>query len=311
MRRLRVVFLGTPAFAVPALRALHGSGHEIPCVYTQPPRRSGRGMRETPSPVHEVAAHLGLPVRTPAGLRAPGEHEAFAALKADAALVAAYGLILPRPILAAPRLGCVNIHPSLLPRWRGAAPVERAILEGDAETGVTIMLMDEGLDTGPILLAERIAIGAETTAGELRERLAEIGGRLAVEAIEGLDAGRIAPRPQPDQGVTYAAKIAREEERLDWREDATKLARKVRAFQPRPGTWFEHEGERVRVLAAAREPAAPAAPGTVLDDRLLVACGRDALRVARVQRAGGKAMDAGDYLRGRPVPRGARLPCPD
>jgi methionyl-tRNA formyltransferase len=305
MRRLRVVFMGTPAFAVPALRALHESGHEIACVYTQPPRRSGRGLREAPSPVHEFAAKLSLPVRTPAGLRAPEEHEAFAALRPDAALVAAYGLILPPAILEAPRLGCVNIHPSLLPRWRGAAPVERAILEGDSETGVTIMLMDEGLDTGPILLAERVAIGAETTAGELRERLAEIGGRLAVEAIEALDEGRIAPRPQPE------AKIAREEERLDWREDAAKLARKVRAFQPRPGTWFEHEGERVRVLEAAREPAVAAAPGTVLDDRLLVACGRDALRIARVQRAGGKVMDAGDYLRGRPVPRGARLPCPD
>jgi methionyl-tRNA formyltransferase len=188
--------------------------------------------------------------------------------------------------------------------------VERAILEGDAETGVTIMLMDEGLDTGPILLVERVAIGAETTADALRDQLAEIGGRLAVEAIEGLDAGRIAPRPQPGQGVIYAAKIARNEERLDWREDAAKLARKVRAFSPRPGTWFEHERERIRVLAAVREPAPAAPPGTVLDDRLLVACGRDALRIARVQRAGGKAMDAGDFLRGRALARGARLPCP-
>ncbi|MGB8276085.1 MAG: methionyl-tRNA formyltransferase [Alphaproteobacteria bacterium] len=318
MRRLRVVFMGTPAFAVPALAALHESPHEVVCVYTQPPRRSGRGMKETPSPVHAFALRHKIAVRTPASLKPAAEQKSFAGLEADAALIAAYGLILPPAILKVPRLGCLNIHPSLLPRWRGAAPIQRAILEGDKETGVTIMLVEKELDAGPILLCEKVPIGPDATAGALHDCLADMGARLAIQALDGLDGGRIVPRPQGESGVTYANKIAPGEERLDWRKDAAFLARKVRAFSPFPGTWFEHDGARIRVLAAAPEDGAVAGkgaakkapPGTVLDERLLIACADGALRPTRLQRAGSKAMDAADFLRGHAVAPGTRLPCP-
>lgn len=312
MPQLRVVFMGTPEFAVPALESLVSARHQVVCVYCQPPRRSGRGQKERPSPVEEAARAQGLSIRTPKSLKGADEQKAFAELRADAAVVAAYGLLLPPAILKAPRLGCLNIHPSLLPRWRGAAPIPRAILAGDKETGVTIMAMDEGLDTGAIVLAERVALKPDATAGDLSEELAAIGARLTLAALDGLDSGTLAPRPQPREGVTYAAKLQPAEERLDWRESAAVLARKIRAFAPRPATWFELDGERIRVLAAKEEELArDAAPGTVLDDRLLIACGIGALRLLTVQRAGRAAMAVDAFLRGRKAAAGAMLASPD
>jgi methionyl-tRNA formyltransferase len=303
---MRVVFMGTPAFAATALAAIADAGHDVACAYSQPPRPAGRGHRETRSEVHELAAARGIPVRTPARLRDPAEHAAFAALDADIAVVAAYGLILPRPVLDAPRHGCINIHASLLPRWRGAAPIQRAILAGDRETGVCIMRMEEGLDTGPVLLRAAMPIGDEATAGALHDALAALGARLVVEALRGVAAGTLRAEPQPEAGVTYASKIAKEEARLGWTRPATELARAVRGFNPFPGAFFELGGERIRVLAARAEPGR-GEPGTALDDALLVACGAGALRALVVQRAGRAAMDAADFLRGRAVPAGTRL----
>jgi methionyl-tRNA formyltransferase len=303
---MRVVFMGTPAFAATALAAIADAGHDVACAYSQPPRPAGRGHRETRSDVHELAAARGIPVRTPARLRDPAEHAAFAALDADIAVVAAYGLILPRPVLDAPRHGCINIHASLLPRWRGAAPIQRAILAGDRETGVCIMRMEEGLDTGPVLLRAAMPIGDEATAGALHDALAALGARLVVEALRGVAAGTLRAEPQPEAGVTYASKIAKEEARLGWTRPATELARAVRGFNPFPGVFFELGGERIRVLAARAEPGR-GEPGTALDDALLVACGEGALRALVVQRAGRAAMDAADFLRGRAVPAGTRL----
>ena len=303
---MRIAFLGTPDFSVPALDALIAAGHEIACVYTQPPRPAGRGQGERRSAVHDRADAAGIPVRTPAILREEAEQAAFAALELDAAVVVAYGLILPQPVLDAPLHGCINIHASLLPRWRGAAPIQRAILAGDAETGVTIMQMDAGLDTGPELLREAVPITAETNAGMLHDALAELGGRLIVGALRGVADGQLTPVPQPDTGDTYAAKIERGEERIVWSLDAASLDRHVRAFAPWPGAWFEHDGERIKVLAAT--PAeADGARGTVLDDALTVACGDGALRLLKVQRAGKGAMDAADFLRGRPIAPGTVL----
>ncbi len=308
---LDLVFMGTPPFAATILGALIAAGHRLAAVYTQPPRPAGRGHRETRSPVHELAAGHGIPVHCPASLRPPDESARFAALGADAAIVAAYGLILPGAILAAPRLGCLNVHASLLPRWRGAAPIERALLEGDRETGITIMQMDEGLDTGPMLLQQKIAIAPDATGGSLTAALAELGARLVVEALDGVAAGRLEPQPQPATGVTYARKIEREEARLDWRLPAAALERRVCAFDPRPGAFFECGSERIRVLAAEALPGAAAAPpGTVLDARLSVACGDGVLRPTRLQRAGRAALDADAFLRGFAMPRGTILPCP-
>jgi methionyl-tRNA formyltransferase len=303
---MRVVFMGTPPFAARALAALADAGHDIVCVYSQPPRPAGRGHREQRSAVHELALERGYPVRTPARLRDPDAQADFAALDADIAVVAAYGLILPRPILDAPRLGCVNIHASLLPRWRGAAPIQRAILAGDRETGVTIMRMEEGLDTGPMLRAQAVPIGPDMTAGELHDILADLGSRLIAEALVGLQTGALAAVPQPATGVTYATKIAKDEARLDWTRPAEELARVVRGFNPVPGAFFELAGERIRILAAVVEPG-EGVPGTTLDDRLTVACGTGALRARSVQRAGRGAMDAAAFLRGLPVPAGTRL----
>jgi methionyl-tRNA formyltransferase len=309
--RLRLAFMGTPDFAVPILTALLEAGHEIATVYCQPPRPSGRGHRTQPSPVQEFAAARGLPVRHPVSLRTPEAQAEFAALDPDAAVVAAYGLILPKPILAAPRLGCVNVHASLLPRWRGAAPIQRAILAGDAVTGVTIMQMDAGLDTGAMLLAESVPIGPDTTAGTLHDTLAALGSRLVVEALAGLAAGTLRPRKQPEAGVTYAAKLRRDEGRLDWRRPAVELERAVRALNPWPGTWFELAGERIKVLAAELAPeSGGATPGAVLDDRLVIACAEGALRPTLLQRAGRGAVDTEAFLRGFPVRAGDILPCP-
>ena len=306
--RLRLAFLGTPRFAVATLDALAAAGHDIVRVYSQPPRPAGRGQKERRSDVHERAAALGIPVATPKSLRDSAEQAAFTALGLDAAVVVAYGLILPKPILDAPRLGCVNVHASLLPRWRGAAPIQRAILAGDAETGVTIMRMDEGLDTGPMLLDERVAIAPDETAETLHDTLATLGAKLIVSALDGLAAGTLRARPQPDEGVTYASKLTRAEARLDWRKPAGQLARQVRAFAPWPGAWFDHGKEQIKVLAASATPRAGAAtPGTILDDALTVACGEGALRLLRVQRPGRAPMDAAALLRGFALPAGTRL----
>ena len=306
-----LVFMGTPEFAATILAALIAAGHHIAAVYTQPPRPAGRGHKLQPSPVQALAERHGLPVRHPTTLRDAETQAEFAALGADAAIVAAYGLILPKAILEAPRLGCLNVHASLLPRWRGAAPIQRAVLAGDTETGITIMQMDEGLDTGPMLLREAVPIGPKTTAGELTEELAALGAKLIVAALDGVAAGKLAARPQPDTGVTYAPKLKREEAQLDWRRRAVELERQVRAFDPWPGAFFFVRDERIRLLAAEAEPRAAAAePGIVLDERLTVACGEGALRPLRLQRPGRAPLDAAALLRGFAMPPGIVLPCP-
>ena len=309
---LRLVFMGTPDFAVPSLDALLAAGHKVVCVYTQPPRPAGRGQKERPSHVHQSAQAHGIPVRIPTRLRDPEEYEAFTALRADLAVVAAYGLILPKPVLEAPRLGCLNVHASLLPRWRGAAPIQRAILAGDRETGVTIMQMDAGLDTGNMLLRRALPIGPGTTAGELHDALARLGAEMIVEAVGRLVAGTLRPKKQPKKrGVTYASKIGRAEARLDWRRPAADLARTIRAFAPFPGAWFEIDGERIRVLeASAHGGRSGAEPGTVIDEALTVRCGKGFLKLLKVQRAGKSAMDAAAFLRGNPIARGTVLPAP-
>jgi len=306
--------MGTPEFAAEILDALIVAGHRVTCVYSQPPRPAGRGHRLQPSPVQALAEQRGIVVRCPTSLRDSDIQAEFGALKADAAIVAAYGLILPPAILGAPRLGCVNIHASLLPRWRGAAPIQRAILDGDRGTGVTIMQMDEGLDTGAILLQRAMPIGSTTTGGELTDELALLGGASIIEALDGLPHGKLHPRPQPDAGVTYAKKLSRDEARLDWRLPAERLERQIRAFDPWPGAYFlvnfPGGDERIRVLAAEVAAGVTAPPGTVLDERLSVACGEGVLRPSRLQRAGRGAMDSDALLRGFAIPSGTVLPCP-
>ena len=303
---MRLAFFGTPDFAVPALEALVTAGHEIVCVYTQPPRAAGRGGKERRSPVHDVAERLAIAVRTPSTLKDEQAQTDFAGFELDAAVVVAYGLILPKPILESPRLGCLNIHASMLPRWRGAAPIQRAILAGDGETGVTIMMMDEGLDTGPELLKESVPIEPSATGETLHDELAALGARLIVEALDGLAAGRLTPTPQDEGGATYAAKLTREEGRLDWARPANELERQVRAFSPWPGAWFQHGDDRLKVLAAELA-AGSGAPGSVLDDQLTVACGEGALRLTIVQREGRAPVDAAALLRGYPIAPGSAL----
>ena len=302
--KLRLVFMGTPDFSVPALKALIDAGHEIAAVYSQPPRKSGRGQKLTPSPVHAYAEAQGIEVRTPVSLKTEEAQQAFAALNADAAVVVAYGLILPQAILDAPKRGCFNIHASLLPRWRGAAPIQRAIEAGDAQTGVTIMQMDAGLDTGPMLLTQTIDIAPDMNAQQLHDALCDMGGRLIVAALAGVLDGSLTPQLQPEGGVTYAKKIDKSETRIDWRRSGVDLARLVRALYPL--MWFERDGQRVRVLRATVEEAC-GEPGAVLDDAFLVACGEGALRLVEVQPAGKAAMDAGAYLRGHPLKAGEAL----
>ncbi|MEI6985143.1 MAG: methionyl-tRNA formyltransferase [Rhodospirillaceae bacterium] len=300
---LRLAFMGTPDFAVPSLEALVAAGHEVVCVYSQPPRPAGRGHHLQRSPVHLLAERCGFPVRTPNSLRPPEVQAEFAALGLDVAVVAAYGLILPEGVLAAPRLGCLNVHASLLPRWRGAAPIQRALLAGDAETGVTIMQVEAGLDTGPMLLSRSVPIAAVSTAASLHDELAELGARLIVKALSGRPgalSGRFEAVPQPEDGVTYAAKLGRDEGRLDWSRSAVELERQVRALTPRPGVWFEAGGERIKVLAAERVPGA-SLPGSLMDDKLTIACGTDALRLTRVQRQGRAVVDGAALLRGFPL----------
>jgi methionyl-tRNA formyltransferase len=303
--------MGTAGFAVPSLRALAWTPHDVVAVYTQPPRPAGRGLKTRPSPVHRAALDLGLAVHTPATLKDTRERDVLAHIGPDLLVVAAYGLILPRAILAVPRLGGINLHASLLPRWRGAAPIQRALLAGDLETGVTIFQMEAALDRGPILAMERLAIAPDATAGTLQGDLAALAARMVGPVVNDLAAGRAAPRPQPDQGVTYAAKIDKAEGRLDWSQPAALLARRLRALNPRPGCWTEIDGQRLLVLEG-EVVAGAGAPGELLDDRLTIACGEAALRLTMVQRAGGKPMSAADFLRGFPLPPGARLgsPCP-
>ena len=293
--------MGTPEFAVPTLAALVERGHEVVAVYTQPPRPAGRGKLSQTSPVQRAAEARGIAVRCPASLKGAEAQAEFAELGADVAVVAAYGLILPRGVLDAPRLGCLNVHASLLPRWRGAAPIQRAILAGDAQTGVTIMRMEAGLDTGPMLLGEAVPVGRKT-AGDLTGELAEIGARLMLEVL----ADWPMELPQPAEGVTYAAKVDKAETRLDFSGSAEQAERQVRAFAPSPGAWFELDGERYRVLAA-EVVAGSGAAGEVLDDRLTIACGQDALRPLRIQRAGRPVMDVAELLRGRPVQVGTKV----
>lgn len=306
---MRLALLGSPDFAVPTLRALIDARHQIVCVYAQPPRPAGRGQKPRPTPVQAVAEAAGIPVRTPKSLRDPSEQEAFTALDLDAAVVVAYGLMLPPAILGAPRFGCFNVHASLLPRWRGAAPIQRAILAGDTETGVTIMQMDAGLDTGPTLLRQSLPITSETTGDTLHDALAELGAALIVPALAGLADGSLTPTPQPDDGVTYAKKLERDEGRLDFTRPADALERLVRAFDPWPGAFFEHQGTRIKVLAAQWLDLGPITnpPGTVLDDALTIACGNGALRPIRVQRPGKGPMDTDAFLRGFTLPPGTEL----
>ncbi len=305
---MRIAFMGTPPFAVPTLAALHAAGHEVVAVYTQPPRPAQRGKKVQQSAVHVWAEEHGLPVRTPKSLKSEEAQAEFAALDLDVAVVAAYGLILPQAILDAPREGCLNVHGSILPRWRGAAPVQRAILAGDAETGVTIMQMDIGLDTGAMRLIGRTPTDGKT-AGELTDELASMGADLMVKVLSDLHA--FAAETQPDDGVTYAAKIDKSEARLDFLTSAVQVERQIRAFNPMPGAFFELDGERYKILAAEvvhpSDTVAGATPGVTLDDALTVACNPGAIRAVRVQRAGKPAMDAGELLRGRAIAKGTRL----
>jgi methionyl-tRNA formyltransferase len=307
---LRIVFMGTPDFAVPALSEIVAAGHEVVAVYSQPARPAGRGMEERASPVATFAQASGLAVLTPGSLKGAAEQQAFATLAADVAVVAAYGLILPKPILEAPRHGCLNLHGSALPRWRGAAPIQRAIMAGDAETAAMVMRMDEGLDTGPICLAERIAIGANMTAGELHDIMAQRGADLMVRALAALERGSLTCTPQPAEGVTYAAKIGKDEAHIDFKRPAAEVHNRIRGLSPYPGAWLEVEidgrRERIKVLRseiAARQGTA----STVLDDNLTVACGTGAARLVLVQRAGKKPMSAAELLRGLAIPPGTRL----
>jgi len=305
---MRLAFMGTPEFAVPSLDALHGAGHEIVAVYSQPPRPTGRGHKTQPSPVHARADALGLRVLTPVSLKTSEAQAAFAALDLDAAVVAAYGLILPMPILEAPRQGCLNVHGSLLPRWRGAAPIQRALLAGDAETGITIMQMEAGLDTGPMLLKQTIPIGPEATATSLQASLSTLGAALIVEVLGRLATGPLSATPQPSAGVTYAAKLSRTEGQLDWTETASFNERKVRALNPAPGVWFELNGERIKVLSADAEPGSGRI-GTVTDRDLGIACSEGIFRPRLLQRPGRGPVERRAFLNGVAVAQGTHLPC--
>ncbi|MGR3316333.1 methionyl-tRNA formyltransferase [Roseovarius indicus] len=301
---MRVVFMGTPDFSVPVLDALVEAGHEVAAVYCQPPRPAGRGKKDRPTPVQARAEALGLEVRHPERLKGAEEQAAFDALKADVAVVVAYGLILPQAVLDMPTHGCLNIHASLLPRWRGAAPIHRAIMAGDAETGVCIMQMEAGLDTGPVLLREATPIRAEDTTGSLHDRLSAMGAALIVKALAGL--GELVPEAQPEEGVTYADKIDKAEAKVDWAAPAVEVDGKIRGLSPFPGAWFEYDGQRIKLLASRLAEGA-GAPGEVLDDALTVACGEGAVQVLRLQRAGRGSQDAAEFLRGTKLPRGTRL----
>lgn len=310
---LRIAFMGSPGIALGVLEALIAAGHEIACVYSQPPRPAGRGQKLTPTPVHAFAEARGLEVHTPKSLKKPEEQAAFAALNLDAAVVVAYGLILPQPILDTPRLGCLNMHASILPRWRGAAPIQRAIMAGDTETGVDAMMMEAGLDTGPVLASVRTQITRQDTAGTLHDRLAALAAELAPRALAGLADGSLTPQPQTEDGMTYAAKLTTEDQRIDWSRPAAEVDCQIRGLSPAPGAWCEADlGQgpvRLKVLfSELTDHATVAVPGALIDERLAVACGDGrAVRLLRLQKPGGKPLDARDFLAGSPLPEGAVL----
>jgi methionyl-tRNA formyltransferase len=296
---MNLVFMGSPAFAVPIVKRLIEAGHSISCVYCQPPRPAGRGQKETLTPVHALALQYNIPVRTPLSLKSPETQAEFAALNADAAIVAAYGLLLPPAILAAYPYGCINIHPSLLPRWRGAAPIHRPLLAGDKETGVAIMQMDKGLDTGDVLAMEKLTLAENTSYATLHDELAEKGAELLLSTLEGLQAGTITPRAQSAEGITYAAKLTKEEGRIDWNCPASVIDRQIRAFTPWPGAWFNHQGESFKITKATYDMASSnAIAGTVVDDTLTIACGDGVLHPLIIQRQGKKPMEVSEFLRG-------------
>ena len=301
---MRVIFMGTPEFSVVALDAIADAGHEVVCAYTQPPRPAGRGKKDRPSPVHLRAEALGVEVRHPVSLKKPEAQADFAALNADIAVVVAYGLILPQAVLDAPTRGCLNIHASLLPRWRGAAPIHRAIIAGDAETGVCIMQMEAGLDTGPVLLRRAVAIEPEETTAQLHDRLSTLGAQAIVAALAGLD--DLVAEVQPENGVTYAQKIDKAEARIDWSLPAVEVDRLIRGLSPFPGAWFEHEGTRVKALGS-RVVDANGTPGSVLDADLVIACGTGAIQLTRLQRAGKAAQDADVFQSGARIAAGTQL----
>lgn len=308
---LRIIFMGTPEFSVPTLAALAGAGHEIVAVYTQPPRPGGRrGLDLQKSPVHQAAELLGAPVLTPVNFKDEADRQTFRAFNADVAVVVAYGLLLPEAILTGTRLGCYNGHASLLPRWRGAAPIQRAIMAGDHETGMMVMKMDKGLDTGPVALTKAVQIGETMTAGELHDRLMQVGATLMKEAIGNLEADDLPLTEQAGEGVVYAAKISKAETRIDFARTAREVHDHIRGLSPFPGAWFELDiagkPERVKVLNSERVTTEGTA-GTVLDDNLTIACGEGAVRPTRLQRAGGKALAVADFLRGTPIPAGTRV----
>ncbi|MCG5482465.1 methionyl-tRNA formyltransferase [Sinorhizobium alkalisoli] len=308
---LRIIFMGTPDFAVPTLAALAEAGHEVVAVYTQPPRPGGRrGLDLQKSPVHQAAELLGAPVLTPVDFKDPADRQRFRGFDADVAVVVAYGLLLPEEILSGTRHGCYNGHASLLPRWRGAAPIQRAIMAGDSETGMMVMKMDKGLDTGPVALTKRVAIGEAMTAGELHDRLMHVGASLMKEAMAKLEAGDLTLTPQPEEGVVYAAKITKDETRIDFSKPAREVHNHIRGLSPFPGAWFElvtaGRIERTKVLGSELAEGT-SKPGTVLDEALTIACSEGAVRPTRLQRAGGKALPTAEFLRGTPVATGSRI----
>jgi methionyl-tRNA formyltransferase len=307
---LRVVFMGTPDFAVPTLSEIVGQGHDVVAAYTRAPAAAGRGMELKPSPVHRMAERFGIPVLTPKTLRTEDAAEIFRAHEADVAIVVAYGMILPRSILDAPALGCLNLHASLLPRWRGAAPIQRAVMAGDTETGVAVMRMEEGLDTGPVAMVERVSIGPDMTAGELHDRLMGLGADLMARALAALSRDALNFTPQPDEGVTYAHKLTNEEGRIDWARPAKAVHDQIRGLSPFPGAFFTADfgkgPERVKVLRTVRAEGS-GEPGTLLDAVGTIACGEGAVRLVQVQPAGKQAMGADEFLRGRRLAAGARL----
>ena len=307
---MRVVFMGTPDFAVPTLSEILGQGHEVACVYTQPPRAAGRGMAERKSPVHAFAETAGLAVETPESLKRAAEQARFADFAADVAVVAAYGPILPQAVLDAPGLGCFNLHASLLPRWRGAAPIQRAIMAGDAETGVSIMRMEAGLDTGPVCMVEKVAIGPDMTAGELHDLLARRGANLMIRALAALSRGGLDCAAQGEEGVTYARRIDKAETRIDWARSAAQVHNRIRGLSPHPGAWFTavlgNKAERVKALRSTPGEG-EGAPGTLLDEHLTVACKHGAVRLVELQRAGRMPMDAETFLRGAALRPGMRV----
>jgi methionyl-tRNA formyltransferase len=308
---LRIIFMGTPEFSVPTLGAIVDAGHDVVAVYTQPPRPAGRrGLELTPSPVQREAERLGVEVRSPVSLKGQAEQAAFVALAADVAVVVAYGLLLPKPILQGTRLGAYNGHASLLPRWRGAAPIQRAIMAGDQETGMMVMKMEEGLDTGPVALTKLLKIGPYETSGELHNRLMQVGAALMVEALEKLETGALVLTPQPDEGVIYARKIDKAETHIDWRQPAMEVHNRIRGLSPFPGAWCEMsvggKPERLKILRSAPSEGA-GSPGEVIDDRLTVACTEGAVRLTELQRAGGRPVTAEEFLRGLKIEKGTRL----